>query len=318
MYCPHCGKEVIEGAAFCVHCGKVVVPAATATPAASATETAQVAQALQYTVTFVRHDVEGPDLTITMSSGENASLVNKGSCSFSLPRGSQKFELDAGSQHEEMEITLNGDITVNLFWLGIQHRFHIVVAEPLNPKTESASSAAAESAARATEVWANALSGVNRTRDIIAGLLELGAALLMFFLPIVSVFSMFEGSVPLNTMEFTEAMNNFLAYGVSFNKTMWGMLIIVFLWLGIFFAAISGIAALVRPSKLSYSLYMGECGLVAFVLALIILFAVGDSMGVSPSIGLWVAIALTTFAVAVGWGNFKLVRSELKKAKEQK
>lgn len=207
-------------------------------------------------------------------------------------------------------MSLNGDTTVNLFWLGIQHRFHIVFGERLNQKTESASSTAA--------VWDNALSSVDRPLDIIAGLLELGAALLMLFLPVVSVFNMYEGSVPLNMMEFSKAMNNYLASGVSFDKTMWGMWIIVFLWLGIFFATISGIAALVRPSKLSYSLYMGECGPVAFVLTLIILFAVGDSMGVSVSIGLWVAIALTTFAVAVGWRNFKLVRGELKKAKEQK
>lgn len=316
MYCPFCGKETVEGAAFCVHCGKPVAPVAPAAetvqaaPAAQDTKDQQDDRPLQYTVTFIRHDVEGPDLTITMSNGENASLINKGSCSFSLPSGTYKFTLDAGSQHEEREMSLNGDTTVNLFWLGIQQCFHIVFNEPLNPKTESTSSTAA--------VWASALSGVYRTRDIIAGLLELGAALLMLFLPIVSVFNMFEGSVPLNAMEFTTAMNNYLAYGVSFDKTMWGMLIIIFLWLGIFFAAISGVAALVKPSKISYSLYMSDCGPIAFALDLILLFAVGDSMGVSVSIGLWVAVVLTTCAMVAGWPNFKLVRGELKKAKGQK
>lgn len=145
MYCPFCGKETVEGAAFCVHCGKPVAPVAPAAetvqaaPAAQDTKDQQDDRPLQYTVTFIRHDVEGPDLTITMSNGENASLINKDSCSFSLPSGTYKFTLDAGSQHEEREISLNGDTTVNLFWLGIQHRFHIVFGEPLNQKTESAS-----------------------------------------------------------------------------------------------------------------------------------------------------------------------------------
>lgn len=122
MYCPHCGKEVIEGAGFCAHCGNTVTP---------------TAQVPQYTLTFVRYDADGPTLTITMSTGESTTLADRDRQSISLPSGTYKFALDAGTQHAEQEISLDADSQINLYWNGGENCFEIIVGtSPTELKAE--------------------------------------------------------------------------------------------------------------------------------------------------------------------------------------
>lgn len=302
MYCPHCGKEVIEGAGFCAHCGNAVAP---------------TAQVPQYTLTFVRYDADGPALTITMSTGESTTLADRDRQSISLPSGTHKFTLDAGTQHAEQEISLDADTQVNLYWMNNENRFLATLDAPSASAEESVSSPSVteenKPAASVNEAWSAALAQVDRNRDFLAGILELSAACLLLFLPVVSIDS-FVGSISVNLMKFSELVAGSLSYGAtSFDNAMWGMLALVIPWIVIGCATISGIAALLKPSKISYTLYMNQSGPLGVLFALILYYITGNLMGFIPSVGLWLALGLSAGAWVAGWKNFQLVRAELKK-----
>lgn len=150
--------------------------------------------------------------------------------------------------------------------------------------------------------------------DILAGILELSAACLLLFLPVVSIDS-FVGSISVNLMKFSGLVAGSLSYGAtSFDNAMWGMLALVIPWIVIGCATISGIAALLKPSKISYTLYMNQSGPLGVLFALILYYITGNLMGFTPNVGLWLALGLSAGSWVAGWKNFQLVRAELTKA----
>lgn len=303
MYCPHCGKEVIEGAGFCAHCGTALTPAVE-TP--------------HHTLTFVRYDAAGPELTIMLPDGETITLTGRDRQSVSLLNGAHTLTLNADSQHETLEVLLNADAQVDLYWTSEENRF-LAVFDASSASTAGSTSSPASAttadkpAASLNEAWSAALAQVNRNRDILAGILELSAACLLLFLPVVSIDS-FVGSISVNLMKFSELVAGSLSYGAaSFDNAMWGMLALVIPWIVIGCATISGIAALLKPSKISYTLYMNQSGPLGVLFALILYYITGNLMGFTPSVGLWLALGLSAGAWVAGWKNFQLVRAELKK-----
>lgn len=114
MYCAHCGKEVVEGAAFCAHCGNSVF---------SASETPQ------YTLTFVRYDADGPAISIALPNGESITLIGRDRRNVSLPSGTHNLTLSSSSQLEVLEVSLDADAQVNLYWTSEENRFLAVVSD---------------------------------------------------------------------------------------------------------------------------------------------------------------------------------------------
>ncbi len=308
MYCPSCGKEIIEGAGFCAHCG-TAVPTVTEVP--------------QHTLTFVRYDKEGPELSIALPSGESITLTDRDRQSVSLPGGTHMLTLTAGPQQETLEVALDEDIQADLYWSGEEQRFVAVVdtLQRAAANETAAVRAEKEPAVLVNEAWAKGLAQVDRTRDIIAGILELAAAIALLFLPIVNTPSLFGISVSMNLMELSQTMDLYLSYGVSsIDGAVWGMIAFFVSWFSICGAAISGIAAFVTPSKISYSLYINMSGPLSFLLSLVSFYIISESMGLSVGIGLWLPIILSAAAWVVAWKNFTVVRTELKKVprKQQK
>lgn len=303
MYCSQCGMELPDDASFCSACGSRVLPD----------------EALRYTVTFLRYDAAGPELTMVLPDGERVTLTGRDRKSVSLPGGTQTLTLNAGPQQETLEVSLAADTQVDLYWTSEENRFLAVLESPPSSTAESASSPSvtteSKSASPSNEVWATALAQVDRNRDIVAGVLELAAACLLLFLPVVSIDS-FVGSISINLMKFSELIAAYL-YASSMDTAMWGMMALIVSWVGIFATAVSGIAALVKPSKLSYTLYINQSGPLLFLLALILYYVISAPIGFTPSIGLWLALGLSAGAWVAGWKNFKLVREALWKASKK-
>ena len=300
MYCPSCGKEVLEGAGFCAHCGTAVLTAV---------------EAPQHTLTFVRYDEEGPTLSVTAINGENIALVGRDRHSISLPKGGHTLALRAGNWQETLEVPLDTDTQVNLYWSSEEKRFLTTLDSSVADAASAFGGSAEDAPAMSVnEAWSAVLAQVDRSRDILAGVLSLGAALALLLLPIVTTRSLLGGSVSMNLMDFCKTLDLYFAYGVSSaDGIMLGVLALFLPWWGILCAVISGVAALISPSKISYSMYLTMSGPLSFVLVLIVYYIAGDAMVFTPGMAPWVAIALSTGAWVASWPNFKLVRTELKK-----
>lgn len=135
MYCSQCGMELPDDAGFCSACGSRVLPD----------------EALRYTVTFLRYDAAGPELTMVLPDGEGVTLTGRDRKSVSLPGGTQTLTLNAGPQQETLEVSLAADTQVDLYWSNEERRFMAVVSTPQPSAEAEATSASAFSSTTNTD-----------------------------------------------------------------------------------------------------------------------------------------------------------------------